>query len=83
MKHLRTFGCLAHVKVTSPRIKKMSDRSVPMVLRGYESGSKAYWVYNPITKRFHVSRDIVFEEEWNWGASSSLQQSEVTDSFVV
>lgn len=79
VKHLCTFGRLAHVKVTRPGIKKLSNYSVPMVLRGYKRGSKVYWVYNPVTKRFHVSRDIMFQEEkWNWGASSSQQQSEVT-----
>jgi hypothetical protein len=27
VSHLRTFGCVAHVKVTKPNLKKLDDRS--------------------------------------------------------
>jgi len=33
-----------------------------MVFVGYESGSKAYRVYDPSTRCVHISRDIVFDE---------------------
>ncbi|CAM8988281.1 unnamed protein product [Rhodiola kirilowii] len=35
---------------------------------GYESGSKAYRLYEPKSKKLHVSRDVIFDEEgqWNW-----------------
>jgi hypothetical protein len=39
--HLRTFGCVAHVKQGSKRLSKLEDRSTPMVFIGYEQGSKA------------------------------------------
>jgi len=29
--HLRTFGCVAHVKVTMPNLKKLDDRSRRMI----------------------------------------------------
>jgi hypothetical protein len=58
--YLRTFGCVAHVKINGPGVKKLDDRSVAMVFVGYEDGAKAYRVYNPITKRLHVSRDVIF-----------------------
>ena len=48
--HLRTFGCIAHVKVTSPNLKKLDDRSRRMIFVGYEAGSKAYHVYDPSTR---------------------------------
>jgi transposase InsO family protein len=47
--HLRTFGCVAHVKVTTPNLKKLDDRSRRMIFVGYEPGSKAYHVYDPTT----------------------------------
>ena len=30
--------------------------------------SKAYRLYNPTTKKIHISRDVVFDENksWNW-----------------
>ena len=66
--HLRTFGCVAHVKTVGPGVSKLSDRSTKMVFVGYETGTKGYRVYDPMTKRLHVSRDVIFEENigWNW-----------------
>jgi hypothetical protein len=39
-----------------------------MVFIRYEPGSKAWRFYNPVTRRVHVSRDAVFEEDraWSW-----------------
>ena len=70
--HLRTFGCVVHVKTASPHPKKLDDRSRPMIFVGYEPGSKAYRVYDPTTRRVHISRDAVFDEEarWEWGADT-------------
>ena len=47
--HLHTFGCVAHVKVTTPNLKKLDDSSRRMIFVGYELGSKAYRVYDPTT----------------------------------
>ena len=67
--HLRTFGCVAHVKNTGPHMKKLDNCSRPMIFVGYEPGSKAYRVYDLTTRRVHISHDIVFDEEarWEWG----------------
>jgi hypothetical protein len=66
VKFLRVFGCRAHAKVTKPDLKKLDDRSKPMVMVGYEPGGKAYRLYNPATKRVLVSRDDVFNEGRGW-----------------
>ena len=86
--HLRTFGCIAHVKPVGGHVGKLADRSTPMIMIGYESGSKAYRAYNPTTKRVCVTRDVVFEEDrsWNWDAAESNQPTNeifhVTYSYV-
>jgi hypothetical protein len=43
-----------------------------MIFVGYESGSKVYRSYDPITKRVHVICDVVFDEQtkWDWGSGS-------------
>lgn len=53
--HLRTFGCVAHVKVNTSHLKKLEDRSKPMIFVSYEPGSKAYRAYDPVARRVHVS----------------------------
>jgi hypothetical protein len=63
VEHLRNFRCPVHVKVTNPHISKLDDRSSLMVFIGYEKGFKAYRVYNLITRKVHVIRDAIFEED--------------------
>jgi hypothetical protein len=55
-----------------PHLKKLEDRGRKMTFVGYESGSKAYHAYDPITKRVHVTCDMVFDEhaQWDWGSGS-------------
>jgi hypothetical protein len=78
VQHLRTFSCIAHTKVNSPHQKKLDDRSCRMVFVGYESGSMAYRVYDPPTRRVHISRDVVFDEAaaWAWSATDSLEPND-------
>jgi hypothetical protein len=64
--HLRVFGSKAHVRPAAPHLKKLDDRSVPMVYFGVEDGSKAHRLYDPQSKRIVVSRDVVFEEGEAW-----------------
>jgi hypothetical protein len=64
--HLKVFGSVGHVKKTVPHLKKLDDRSTPMVHFGVEEGSKAHRMYNPQTNRNVVSRDVVFDESRSW-----------------
>jgi hypothetical protein len=68
--HLRTFRCIVYVWNTTPHLKKLENRGRKMIFVGYESDSKAYRAYDPITKRVHVTRDMVFDEhaQWDWGS---------------
>ena len=67
--YFRVFGCVAYAKETKPGLKKLEDRSRAMVMLGYEPGTKAYRLFDPIKKRVHVTRDVVFDEgkAWDWG----------------
>ena len=63
MSFLWTFGCIGHVRKTKPVLTKLEDRSTPMVLLGYDEGTKVYWLYDPCGGRVVVSRDVVFDEK--------------------
>jgi transposase InsO family protein len=71
--YMRTFGCIAHVKITRPGLKKLDDRSIKTIFVGYEPGSKAYRCYNPVDKRVIIARDVVFDEavQWRWGVTTA------------
>jgi hypothetical protein len=61
--HLHMVGCIVHVKNTTPNLKKLEDRSRLMVFIGYEPGTKAYRAYDPMMKKVHVSREVIFNEQ--------------------
>ena len=69
VRHLRTFGCMAYAKKLGPGVSKISDRSIPGIFLGYEPGSKAYRIYDPVNRKLVISRDVIFDESkgWNWG----------------
>nr|GFA90737.1 zinc finger, CCHC-type [Tanacetum cinerariifolium] len=41
LENLRIFGCTAYAKITTPHLKKLDDRSIPLIYLGVEEGSKA------------------------------------------
>ncbi|CAL1392261.1 unnamed protein product [Linum trigynum] len=84
VRHLRTFGCVAHVKTVGKHLSKLEDRSKPMVFIGYESPvSKAYRMYNPATQKLVVTRDVVFDEgrKWDWTKDDHHKDMAVRGSF--
>jgi hypothetical protein len=63
------------VKNNGPGVKKLSNRYVKMVCLGYAEGTKGYKMYDPVAKRVHLSRDVIFEENrgWDWNTDSDIQ----------
>lgn len=82
--HMRVFGCTAHVRSAAPHLKKLDDRSYPMIYLGVEEGSKAHKLFNPKTKKIVVSRDVVFEETkaWSWGTEFTEGADFAVDELV-
>jgi hypothetical protein len=87
--HLKVFGSVGHVKNTVPHLKKLDDRSTPMVYFGVEQGSKVHRMYSPQTNKIVVSRDVIFEESrsWQWTANTDFTKGahfsvETDDHFV-
>nr|CAE04657.2 OSJNBa0061G20.13 [Oryza sativa Japonica Group] len=87
VEHLRVFGCVGYVKTVKPNPRKLDDRGTRMVFIGYEQGSKAYRMYDPVARRVCVSRDVVFDETttWAWRApeDAATEEEEFTVDFFV
>jgi hypothetical protein len=83
--HLCTFGCVAHVKNTAPNLKKLDNRSRPMIFIGYEEGTKGYRMYDPSTERVCVTHNVVFDEQaqWDWVKEEQSTSDGVDDTFIV
>jgi transposase InsO family protein len=73
--HLRTFGCIAYAHIPSELRKKLDDRSEKCIFTGYSETSKAYRLYNPITKKLILSRDVQF---WKTNSGMILKISKWT-----
>ncbi|GKC38975.1 hypothetical protein Tco_1051359 [Tanacetum coccineum] len=87
LKTSRIFRCTAYAKITIPHLKKLDDRSIPMIYLGVEEGSKACRLYDPIARKKHVSRDVKFMEtkpwDWNKDEEDTSTQDTFWTSFVV
>ncbi|KAL4575763.1 hypothetical protein LXL04_011848 [Taraxacum kok-saghyz] len=66
VKHLRVFGCIAYSHIPEQRMSKLDDKSEKCIFLGYSEKSKVYKLYNPVTKKTIVSRDVIFEEQKSW-----------------
>ncbi|KAG6475793.1 hypothetical protein ZIOFF_065022 [Zingiber officinale] len=64
--HLRIFGSVACTKVQKEKRTKLEDKSQKCILLGYCENASGYKLYNPITQKLMVSRDVKFDEEQAW-----------------
>ncbi|OMO54668.1 Zinc finger, CCHC-type [Corchorus capsularis] len=75
VKHLKVFGCICYSHVPSVRRDKLDKRSEMGVLVGYSESAKGYRIYNPVTNKVIVSRDVKFDElaAWKWPENEEIQ----------
>ena len=58
---------------------KLDDKSLSCVLLGVSEESKAYRLYDPISQRIIISRDVVFEEDKSWDWDKTHEESIMCD----
>ncbi|GMI80809.1 ARABIDOPSIS THALIANA UDP-GLUCOSYL TRANSFERASE 85A1 [Hibiscus trionum] len=56
--------------------KKLDDRGEKCIFIGYDERSKAYRLYNPLTKKLIILRDVEFDEAEYWIWSSEEKKIE-------
>ncbi|CAL2259664.1 unnamed protein product [Prunus armeniaca] len=66
--YFKVCGCVSHVHVPDSKRTKLDDKSLRCVLLGVSEESKAYRLYDLVSQKILVSRDVVFEEDksWDW-----------------
>jgi transposase InsO family protein len=60
VSHLKAFGCTTYAHIPSELRNKLDDRSEKCIFTGYSETSKAYRIYNPISKEMILNRDVIF-----------------------
>lgn len=66
VSHLRIFGCVAFTHIPDKLKKKLDKKSERCIFTGYSEQQEAYKLYNPVTKKVVVSRDVKFLEDKCW-----------------
>ena len=61
LEYFKVFGGISHVHVSNRKRTKRDDKSLICVLLGVNEESKAYQLYDPLSQRIIISRDVVFE----------------------
>nr|KYP39875.1 Retrovirus-related Pol polyprotein from transposon TNT 1-94 [Cajanus cajan] len=51
IQHRRIFGCITYAHVPNQLRKKLDDKGEKCIFIGYSTNSKAYKLYNPVTKK--------------------------------
>jgi hypothetical protein len=59
--HLKVFGCVAYTRRLT-QLRKLDDRGEASMFIGYAEGAKAYHIYDLVSQRVRVIRDVVFDE---------------------
>lgn len=71
---LKVFGWTVFVHIPDHLRSKLDPRSEKCVFLGYAPNKKGYKCFNPQTKKFHVSMDVIFLENQSLFGQNSLQR---------
>lgn len=71
VNHFKVFGSIFHKLVPNASRKKLDDKSEAIILVGYHNIG-IYRLFNRITGKLLVCRDIIIyeNESWNWASNN-------------
>ncbi|XP_068477368.1 uncharacterized protein [Phaseolus vulgaris] len=77
------FGSITYAHIPKTVRSKLDDKVVKTIFIGYKHGG--YKLYNPMTKKVIVSRDVTFaeDEEWQWNAAAAEIDSKKRYIYVL
>ena len=60
---VKIFGCVAYVHNPVHKKNKWSTKALKCVFLGYSNTQKGFKIYHPITRKYMVSKDVIFDEK--------------------
>ena len=66
VEYFRVFGCIAYAHIPDQKRRKLDDKSKKCVFLGVSEESKAWRLYDPVTKKIVISKDVIFDEDKSW-----------------
>ncbi|KAA0040718.1 integrase [Cucumis melo var. makuwa] len=77
VSHLRVFGSIAYSNIQNQLRGKLDDKSEKCIMVGYNENSKAYRLYNPVSRKIIISRDVIFSEDESWNWSDDVDEAKI------
>jgi len=81
LNHHRVVGFLAFVHVPKEKRKKLDCRPTPAIFVWYSISTKQYFVYDPLAKMLHRSRDVVFKKGKRYTALNAADEAILNEHF--
>ena len=78
VSHFRIFGSLCYSHIPKEKRGKLDDKSEKCIFVGYSENPKAYRVFNPVSKKLTISRDVIFDEQAAWDWKNGNESSTIT-----
>ncbi|KAA0054682.1 integrase [Cucumis melo var. makuwa] len=75
VSHLRVFGSIAYSHISNQLRGKLDDKSEICIMVDYSENSKAYRLYNPVSRKIIISRDVIFNEDKSWNWSDDIDEA--------
>jgi hypothetical protein len=72
VSHLRVFGYITYVNAFDEKRSKLEPKVEKSIFIGYSLEQKGYRCFNHSTRKFEMSRDVVFDEMVNWYSSLKI-----------
>lgn len=77
----RIFGFVTYAHIPDEKKRKLDDKGEKCVFLSVSDQSKAYKLYNPITKKIVISRNISFDEKSFQSWSNNTIQRQILVNF--
>ena len=74
--HLKIFGYVSFAHIPDELKRKLDKKSEHCIFTGYSEQHKVYKLYNHVTKKVVVSRDVKIIEEKCWSDPSNIQHED-------
>lgn len=82
LDHLKVFGCDAYAHVPDEKRRKLDTKSEKLMFIGYDKNSTNYRLFNPITRKVIISRNVVFNEKRQSGLKPNIVKIELDSDDV-
>ena len=80
VSHFKVFGCKAYMHVPKENRKKWDSKTKKCIFVGYSITSKGYRLYDPVSRKICVSRDVLFDEDEFIQRKKEIQVFDTGDS---